>query len=89
MLLALTEHLGFAWAYLVVAALASDPQRLLPQPCAGAQTGHGFGFLLGLVYAILFGLLQAEGDSLLLGALLLFAILALVMVLTRKLDWYR
>lgn len=55
----------------------------------GPKQGLGFAALLGLVYAILFGLLQAEEIALLLGALLLFAILALVMVLTRKLDWYR
>ena len=48
----------------------------------------GFAALLGLVYAILFGLLQAEEIALLLGALLLFTILALIMMLTRKLDWY-
>ncbi|MNG04332.1 Inner membrane protein CreD [compost metagenome] len=54
----------------------------------GPRQGIGFAALLGLVYAILFGLLQAEEIALLLGALLLFAILALVMVLTRKLDWY-
>ena len=34
-------------------------------------------------------LLQAEETALLLGALLLFATLALVMGLTRKLDWYQ
>ena len=54
----------------------------------GPRQGLGFAALLGLVYAILFGLLQAEEIALLLGALLLFAILALIMVLTRKLDWY-
>ncbi len=55
----------------------------------GPKQGMGFAALLGLVYAILFGLLQAEETALLLGALLLFATLALVMGLTRKLDWYQ
>ncbi|MNU53143.1 Inner membrane protein CreD [compost metagenome] len=89
-LLALTEHLGFGWAYLV-ASLASVSLNgfYLSHVLGGPRQGLGFAALLGLVYAILFGLLQAEEIALLLGALLLFAILALVMVLTRKLDWYR
>lgn len=88
-LLALTEHLGFTWAYLV-ASLASVLLNgfYLSHVLGGPKQGMGFAALLGLVYAILFGLLQAEETALLLGALLLFAILALVMGLTRKLDWY-
>ncbi|MGY3895089.1 cell envelope integrity protein CreD [Aeromonas enterica] len=90
LLLALTEHLGFGWAYLI-AALASVTLNgfYLSHVLGGPKQGLGFAALLGLVYAILFGLLQAQEIALLLGALLLFAILALVMVLTRKLDWYR
>ncbi|WP_421190678.1 cell envelope integrity protein CreD [Aeromonas enteropelogenes] len=89
-LLALTEHLGFALAYLL-AGLASVALNgfYLSHVLGGPRQGIGFAALLGLVYAILFGLLQAEEIALLLGALLLFAILALIMVLTRKLDWYQ
>jgi hypothetical protein len=89
-LLALTEHLGFTLAYLI-AALASVALNgfYLSHVLGGPKQGMGFAALLGLVYAILFGLLQAEETALLLGALLLFATLALVMGLTRKLDWYQ
>ena len=38
----------------------------------------------GLIY----GILMAEDYALLLGALLLFAALALVMIVTRHLDWH-
>jgi inner membrane protein len=34
-------------------------------------------------------LLSQEQTSLVIGAVLLFAVLAAVMTLTRKLDWYR
>ena len=34
-------------------------------------------------------LLQSEDYALLLGSLLLFGVLALVMVITRRVDWYR
>ncbi|PTT48103.1 cell envelope integrity protein CreD [Aeromonas sp. HMWF016] len=89
-LLALTEHLGFGWAYLV-AALASVLLNgfYLSHVLGGQKQGIGFAALLGLVYAILYSLLQAEEIALLLGALLLFATLALIMMLTRKLDWYQ
>ncbi|MFM5593300.1 cell envelope integrity protein CreD [Aeromonas veronii] len=89
-LLALTEHLGFGWAYLV-AALASVLLNgfYLSHVLSGPKQGIGFAALLGLVYAILYSLLQAEEIALLLGALLLFATLALIMMLTRKLDWYQ
>ncbi|WP_429012933.1 cell envelope integrity protein CreD [Aeromonas veronii] len=89
-LLALTEHLGFGWAYLV-AALASVLLNgfYLSHVLGGPKQGIGFAALLGLVYAILYSLLQAEEIALLLGALLLFATLALIMLLTRKLNWYQ
>ncbi|CAJ1870151.1 cell envelope integrity protein CreD [Aeromonas jandaei] len=89
-LLALTEHLGFGWAYLV-AALASVLLNgfYLSHVLGGPKQGIGFAAQLGLVYAILYSLLQAEEIALLLGALLLFATLALIMLMTRKLDWYQ
>jgi len=43
--------------------------------------------LAGL-YAYLYGLLVAQDHSLLLGAAGLFSVLALVMYLTRNLDWW-
>ena len=47
-----------------------------------------FGLALSLLYALLYGLLSAEDYALLMGSLLVFALLAGVMLLTRKLDWY-
>jgi inner membrane protein len=32
---------------------------------------------------------QSEDNALLMGALILFAVLAVVMMLTRRMDWYR
>jgi inner membrane protein len=37
---------------------------------------------------LLYGLLSAEDYALLMGSLLLFGLLGVFMVLTRKLDWY-
>ena len=51
--------------------------------------GIGFAATLGLLYAALYGLLVSEDNALVLGAGLLFAILAAIMVATRKVDWYQ
>ena len=45
--------------------------------------------MLGLLYAALYGLLISEDNALVLGAGLLFAILAGLMIVTRRVDWYR
>ena len=45
--------------------------------------------LLALLYGALYVLLQSEDMALLLGAILLFGILAGIMAVTRRVDWYR
>ena len=80
-LLALTRHLGFAWAYLVAALASGVPSTwLLPQPCAGQGRVRGLGSppCSGWSTPYCSGCCRLRGDSLLLGALLLFATLALV-----------
>jgi len=51
--------------------------------------GLGFAAMLTLLYAALYGLLVSEDNALVLGAGLLFAVLAAIMVVTRKVDWYQ
>ena len=45
--------------------------------------------MLALLYAALYGLLISEDNALVLGAGLLFVILAALMAVTRKVDWYQ
>jgi len=45
------------------------------------------GLLAGL-YAVLYVLVRAEDTALLMGSVALFALLAAVMVGTRRVDWY-
>ncbi len=52
------------------------------------KRGLGFAALLSGLYAVLYGLLLSEDNALILGSILLFAILAAIMVLTRRIDWY-
>jgi inner membrane protein len=54
----------------------------------GWRRGVSLGCFVGVLYAALYGLLVSENDALLLGSLLLFGILALLMIATRRVDWY-
>ncbi len=90
LLISLSEHLGFALSYLI-ATLGCT--ALLSFYIAGvmqsAKMGLAFAGKFLLLYAMLFAILSSEDNALLMGSLLVFAVLGLVMLLTRKLDWYR
>ncbi|TFH76505.1 MULTISPECIES: cell envelope integrity protein CreD [Pseudomonas] len=89
LLLSLSEHIGFALAYLLS---ASGCVLLIGfYVCHVLRSvRHGLSFSAGLaaLYGLLFGLLSAEDYALLMGSLLLFGLLGVFMVLTRNLDWY-
>ena len=90
MLLSLSEHLGFGWAYLLAAAVCSALIGSYMAPALGGRRrGAQFGALVALLYAVLYGLLQSEDYALLMGSVLLFALLAGVMLATRRVDWGR
>jgi len=54
----------------------------------GWQRGLSFGAYVAVLYGALYGLLASESNALLLGALLVFGMLAVLMLATRKVDWY-
>ncbi|MES2502834.1 MAG: inner membrane CreD family protein, partial [Pseudomonadota bacterium] len=51
--------------------------------------GFIFASLLTALYGALYGILASEDNALLMGSLLVFGLLTLVMVITRKVDWYQ
>ena len=89
LLLSLSEVLPFGTAY---AAAAAATVLLIGAYGAAALRSWRRGALVGGVLAVLYGylwcLLRAEDRSLLLGSVGLFLILALVMYLTRRIDWH-
>jgi inner membrane protein len=89
LLVSLSEVWSFGAAY---AAAATACALLLAyyatHVLAGWRPGALFGAGIGGLYGTLYVLLQLEQNSLVLGSLLLFAVLACVMVVTRKIDWY-
>src|SRR6185295_13952140 len=89
LLLSISEHLPFAAAYGIAAAATVG---LIAAYSAAVLRGRGRAAVMGVVLAALYGylyvLLQLEDYALLLGSVGLFLILALVMYLTRRVDWY-
>lgn len=89
LMLALSEHIDFAWAYLAAAlSCCALIGVYLMAVMRSPASGWGFAGSLLLVQGLIYGILMAEDYALLLGALLLFAALSAVMLVTRKLDWY-
>jgi inner membrane protein len=89
-LLAFSEHLGFDMAYLLASVACSGLIAFyLSAVLRGKLRGMLFAASLLLLYGVLYLLLQSEDNALVLGSVLLFGILAGIMLLTRKLDWYQ
>lgn len=89
LLISLSEHIAFAAAYLI----ASSACILLigfyvSYVLRSVARSAIFSGLLASLYGLLYGLLSAEDYALLMGSLLLFGLLGVFMILTRKLDWY-
>jgi inner membrane protein len=88
-LLALSEQIGFGFAYLAAAcATVALVGGYAAAVLAERRSGLILGGLLGLIYALLYGLVISEDYALLMGALALLAAVAALMVLTRRVDWY-
>ncbi|MDH4325245.1 MAG: cell envelope integrity protein CreD, partial [Betaproteobacteria bacterium] len=89
LLTALSEHIAFGRAYLIATlACVGLISVYLMRVLRSVSLGLAFGGALASLYAMLYALLKAEDYSLLGGALLLFALLAAVMIATRRIDWY-
>ncbi len=89
LLLSLAEHLPFARSYLVASlgTIATITGYSLAVLKSGGRA-LVMGAILGVLYGYLYILLQLQDYALLLGSVGLFAILGLIMFITRKVDWY-
>jgi inner membrane protein len=89
LLIALSEHLAFATAYwLGAGALIALLSVYISGALRSRKNGAFVGTLMGLVYGLLYLLVLSESYSLLMGAIALFAVLAVVMLATRNVRWY-
>ncbi len=88
-LLALSEQIGFAWAYALAAlAVVAIIGGYASAAARSRQAGTTLGALLTLVYVLLYGLVISEQYSLLMGAIALLVAIGALMYLTRRIDWY-
>ncbi len=89
LLLALSEHIGFSWSYLVssvaiitlIALYISSVFR--NRSLTLVTTG-----ILGILYGFIYTLLQLKDYALLLGTIGLLVVLSVIMFFTRRIDWY-
>ncbi len=90
LLVSFSEHIRFGWAYLIASVATIGLLGFyLSYVLHSSLRGAGFSTMLTVLYAAVYGLLISEENALLMGSLLLFAMLAAVMYVTRKVDWYR
>lgn len=89
LLISLSEHMGFASAYAIAATacvllLAHYASHIL----GSVRRGLPFAAAIASLYGLLYVLLQLEQSALIVGAIALFAVLAVIMICTRHVDWY-
>jgi inner membrane protein len=89
LLITLSEHMAFSLAYLFAALCSTAVIGFyISGVVRSARLGGMITAGLLLLYAMLFGILRSEDNALLMGSLLLFTVLSVVMVVTRRVDWY-
>lgn len=89
LLVSFAEVIGFAYAYL--AASASCVLLLgyyLTYVLKSKAHGFTFSTFLTALYGALYGILASEDNALIMGSLLVFGLLAVAMIVTKKVDWY-
>jgi inner membrane protein len=89
LLLSLSEFLSFGISFLfssisIIVLIAGYCSVVLGQRIRGIYTGVLFSLLYGFIYI----LVNAEQTSLLMGSIGIWVFLALVMYITRKINWY-
>jgi len=89
LLLSLSEQMVFKYAYLIsslsiILLIAGYTKSILSSFAPAAMISG----ILAVLYGFMYALLQLEDYVLLIGSIGLFVALALVMYLTRKIDWF-
>ncbi len=89
LLIALAEHMNFNYAFLIGSiTIVAMNTVYIHSIYKNMKTSIIIGLTMGALYVYLFTILQIADYALLLGNIGLVLILALVMVFSRKVDWY-
>ena len=89
LLLSISEHLMFDLTYLICAVCVCLATLFYAVAIFGSRKWGGLVSIVQFIsYIFLYGTLQAEDYALLVGSIGLFAVIVLLMFITRKIDWY-
>jgi inner membrane protein len=89
LLMSVSEHMSFDWTYLLAGIATIALITIYSSAVLSAwRRAWVMSLVLGAGYLFLYAALKSEDYALLIGSLGLFVILAGIMVLTRRIDWY-
>lgn len=89
LLISLSEHILFGWAYLIAASSIIVLVGFYAQGTFKSLKLTGIlAFIMGALYVFIFSIIQLQDLALLVGSLGLFFSLAVVMYITRNINWY-
>ena len=89
LLLSISEHLGFNYAYLISAASILLMTSLYTKTVfKNTRATVILALILAAIYTFIYTILQLQDYALLIGSIGLFFILAAVMFISRKINWY-
>jgi inner membrane protein len=87
--LSLSEHIAFAWAYLIAAATTIGLLWFyIGYVVHSHRVALFFAALLSIFYALMYVILTTEDYALLLGTGLTLSLVAGMMIVTRHINWY-
>jgi inner membrane protein len=90
LLLSLSEQMPFYTAYLIAAVAVTAMMTLYSRSLLPSWNKSWYmGLVVSVSYILLYAVLNVESYALLIGSIGTFVMVALVMFLTRSLDWYR
>ncbi len=89
LLLSISEYIVFDFAYAIAALATVSLITVYAQAhFRSMKTALLFFMFLGILYGFIFVLIRLEDTALLVGSIGLFLVLALVMIASRRINWY-
>lgn len=89
LLVALSEHIAFKFSYFISSISIISMVTLYAHSIAkNKRLTKVIGLILVLLYLFIYSIIQMQDYALLMGSVGLFLVLAAIMYLSRKIDWY-
>ncbi|MFK7920377.1 MAG: cell envelope integrity protein CreD [Bacteroidia bacterium] len=89
LLIALSEHISFMLSYLIASTAIISMITLYAHSISNnIAVTRVIGLILVILYLFIYSIIQMQDYALLMGGVGLFIVMAVVMYLSRKIDWY-